>query len=76
MEQKKELEKRLLAFETMLEAVQKNYEDMNQKMGRLKKEGKEKTATYRQLMGNKLQYQNMLSLYQIYGVLDDEKHVD
>lgn len=76
MEQKKESEKRLLAFETMLEAVQKNYEDMNQKMGRLKKEGKEKTATYRQLMGNKLQYQNMLSLYQIYGVLDDEKHVD
>ena len=76
MEQKKELEKRLLAFETMLEAVQKNYEDMNQKMGRLKKEGKEKTATYRQLMGNKLQYQNMLSLYQIYGVLDDENHVD
>lgn len=76
MEQKKESEKRLLAFETMLEAVQKNYEDMNQKMGRLKKEGKEKTATYRQLMGNKLQYQNMLSLYQIYGLLDDEKHVD
>lgn len=76
MEQKKELEKRLLAFETMLEAVQKNYEDVNQKMGRLKKEGKEKTATYRQLMGNKLQYQNMLSLYQIYGLLDDEKHVD
>lgn len=76
MDQKKEAEMRLLAFETMLEAVQKNYEDMNQKMGRLKKEGKEKTATYRQLMGNKLQYQNMLSLYQIYGLLDDEKHVD
>ncbi|MGN1378439.1 MAG: hypothetical protein ACI4V6_08795 [Dorea sp.] len=76
MDQKKESEKRLLAFETMLEAVQKNYEDVNQKMGRLKKEGKEKTATYRQLMGNKLQYQNMLSLYQIYGLLDDGKHVD
>lgn len=40
------------------------------------KKESEKTATYRQLMGNKLQYQNMLSLYQIYGVLDDEKHVD
>lgn len=76
MNQKKESENRLLAFETMLEAVQKSYEDVNQKMGRLKKEGKEKTATYRQLMGNKLQYQNMLSLYQIYGLLDDEKHVD
>ena len=40
------------------------------------KKESEKTATYRQLMGNKLQYQNMLSLYQIYGLLDDEKHVD
>lgn len=39
MDRKKESEKRLLAFETMLEAVQKNYEDVNQKMGRLKKEG-------------------------------------
>ena len=34
--------------------------------------GKEKTATYRQLMGNKMQYQNMLSLYQIYGLTDEE----
>ena len=40
-------------------------------MKRLKEEGKEKTATYRQLMGNKMQYQNMLSLYQIYGLTDE-----
>ena len=41
-------------------------------MKQLKEGGKEKTATYRQLMGNKLQYQNMLSLYKIYGLLDEE----
>ena len=34
---------------------------------------KEKTATYRQIMGNKLQYQQMLSLYKLYGLLDEEE---
>ena len=37
-----------------------------------KAEGKEKSATYRQLMGNKMQYQNMLSLYEIYGLLEEK----
>ena len=64
-------EKRLEAFEKMLTEVQKNYETAENKMKQLKAEGKEKTATYRQLMGNKLQYQNMLSLYKLYGLLDE-----
>ena len=73
---------RLDAFEKMLHAIRENYQNTDQKMKRLKEEGKEKTATYRQLMGNKMQYQqlmgnkmqyqNMLSLYQIYGLTDEE----
>ena len=63
-------EKRLEAFEKMLAEIQKDYETAENKMRRLKEDGKEKSATYRQLMGNKLQYQNMLSLYKIYGLLD------
>ena len=62
---------RLDAFEKMLHAIRENYQNTDQKMKRLKEEGKEKTATYRQLMGNKMQYQNMLSLYQIYGLTDE-----
>ena len=57
----------------MLKAVQENYENTDVKMKELKAEGKEKSATYRQLMGNKLQYQNMISLYQIYGLLKEDK---
>ncbi|XCP84158.1 hypothetical protein ABXS75_13925 [Roseburia hominis] len=64
-------EKRLEAFEKMLLAVQENYRDVNQKMERLKGEGKVKSATYRQLMGNKVMYQNMLSLYKIYDLIDE-----
>ena len=63
-----EQEQRLEAFEKMLRAVEENYETADQKMKKLKAEGREKSATYRQLMGNKMQYQNMLSMYQIYGL--------
>ena len=66
-----ENESRLEAFERMLKAVQENYHTADEKMRQLKAEGKEKTATYRQLLGNKMQYQSMLSLYEIYGLLDD-----
>ena len=63
-------EKRLEAFEKMLVSVKENYETADAKMKQLKAEGKEKSATYRQLMGNKMQYQNMLSMYKLYD-LDD-----
>ena len=63
---------RLECFEKMLSDIQSQYEDKTKRMAELKSAGKEKTATYRQLMGNKLQYQNMLSLYKIYGLLDEE----
>ena len=59
---------RLEAFEKMLTAVQKEYADILEKMDRLKAEGKVKTVTYQQLMSRKLMYQNMLSLYEIYGL--------
>lgn len=63
-------ENRLAAFEKMLAAVQANYESTVSKMAQLKAAGKEKSATYRQLMGNKLELQNILSMYQIYGLID------
>lgn len=58
-------------FEKMLSDIQQNYADVAKKMEKLKEESKTKSATYRQLMGTKMNYQNMLSLYKIYGLLDD-----
>lgn len=63
---------RLEAFETMLRSVQENYKITTEKMQKLKAQGKEKSATYRQFMGNKLQYQNMLSLYKLHGLIEEE----
>ena len=54
----------------MLQAVQEEYGTVSEKMETLKAEGKTKTATYRQMTGRKLALQNMLSMYQIYGLLD------
>lgn len=65
-------EKRLKAFEDMLAAILKQYDDTMEKMAKLKAEGKEKTVTYRQLFANKLQLQAMLSYYRIYGLVDDK----
>ena len=62
---------RLEAFEAMLGAVQREYADILSKMDKMKGEGKVKTVTYQQL-GRKMMYQNMLSLYQIHGLLQKE----
>ena len=65
--------KRLEAFEKMLAAVQEEYDGILSSMEKMKAEGKVKTVTYQQLMSRKMMYQNMLSLYQIYGLVE-ERH--
>lgn len=65
-------ETRLEAFEKMLTAVRENYNQTDNKMKQLKAEGKEKSATYRQLAGSKMQYRNMLSMYSLYGLTGED----
>ena len=60
---------RLQAFEKMLEDIVLRYEQEKKTMDVLKAQGKEKTATYRQYMGNRLMYSRMLDLYRQYGLL-------
>ena len=57
-------------FEKMLQAVQEQYAATVEKLAILKDQDKTKTATYHQLLGDKLMLQNILSLYRIYGLLD------
>ena len=47
---------RLEAFEAMLSDIQKQAEYETEQMERLKAAGKEKTATYRQYLGNRMLY--------------------
>lgn len=60
---------RLEAFERMLADLQERLADTQAKMQALKAQGREKSATYRQLMGDKMQLRAMLDLYRLYGLL-------
>lgn len=64
MNEREELE----AYRRMYQAVRREYQSIVEQMDRLKGEGKTKSATYRQLMGRKLTYSNMLELYRIYEI--------
>ena len=64
---------RLEAFEKMLRAVQTEYESIVRQMEQLKEKGKLKSVTYQQLFARKITYQNMLSMYALYNLIDEEK---
>ena len=66
------MEDRLQQFEQMLASLQEQYRSTVQQLEQLKAQGKEKSATYRQLLGNKLMYQQFLTMYRVYGLLEDE----
>ncbi|MGN0600069.1 MAG: hypothetical protein ACI4JK_09260 [Oscillospiraceae bacterium] len=61
---------RLDAFEKMLSDIKKQYEYESLQMEKLKSEGKEKTATYRQYFGNRMLYRMMMDKYKEYGLIE------
>ena len=63
-------EKRLQQFEKMLAAVQKEYENIVRQMEDLKEKGKIRSVTYQQLLSRKMTYQNMLSMYELYDLIE------
>ena len=60
----------LAAYRAMHAAVQAEYDRTAEKMAALKAQGREKTATYRQLMGQKLTLGQMLETCRVYGLLN------
>ena len=50
--------------------IQEQCERVKKAMDELKAQGKEKTPTYRQYMGNRLMYNRILDLYKQYGIID------
>ena len=62
---------RLTAFEAMLADVQAQSWQIEAQMRALKAQGKERSATYRQLMGNRLQLAQVLAMYKAYGLTEE-----
>ncbi len=63
-------EKRLQQFEKMLSAVQTEYENIVRQMEELKEKGRIRSVTYQQLLARKMTYQNMLSMYELYDLIE------
>jgi hypothetical protein len=61
---------RLKAFEAMLADIRKQEEYEKEQIDRLKAEGREKTASYRQYFGNRLFYRKIMDKYRECGLLD------
>lgn len=63
----------LAAYRSMHAAVQAEYDRTAEKMAALKAQGREKTATYRQLFARKLTLGEILSWYKTYGLTGPRK---
>lgn len=61
---------RLKAFEDMLNDIKEQAEYETEQLTQLKAAGKEKTATYRQYLGNRMFYKMMLEKYKEYGLIE------
>lgn len=59
---------RLEKFEKIYEGVLSGLEDVEKRMAKLKQQGKKGSATYKQLLVQKMTYKNMLELYDIYDI--------
>ncbi len=61
---------RLECFEKKLADLLKQAEHEQAEMEKLKMAGKEKSATYRQYLGNRMFYKLILEKYKQYGLLE------
>ena len=64
---------RLKAFEAMLKAALEQSEAERQKMETQKAQGGEKSATYRQYLGNRLFYNQLFAMYRQYGLIGQRR---
>ena len=56
-------------YESMKDYILESLDETVIKLEELKKEGKDKTATYRQLTARKLNLQNVISFYKMFDII-------
>ena len=57
-------------YESMKDYILESLDETVIKLEELKKEGKDKTATYRQLTARKLNLHNVVSFYKMFDIID------
>ena len=61
-------QERLAAFDRMYADLLREQDQVLADMDRLRQDGRQKGATYRQLMAQKLTLQNVIGRFEVYGI--------
>ncbi len=59
---------RLARFENVYEALRQSLTDTKEKLEGLRSQGKVKSVTFQQFLGKKINYENLMSLFEIHGI--------
>ncbi len=61
---------RLENFEKALKDILKEYENLGNELSKLREEGKSKTTKFRELLGKKLVYSMIITIFKRYDLID------
>lgn len=61
---------RLENFEKALQDIVNEYENLGQQLEKLRQEGKNKTTKFRELLGKKLVYSMIITIFKRYDLID------
>ena len=64
---------RLERFEKALDDIINNYKILGEELEKLRNEGKSKTTKFRELLGKKLVYSMIITIFKRYDLIDKDK---
>ena len=72
MNEEKIKEERLKGFEKALKDILNEYEKLGKELETLRNDGKMKTTKFRELLGKKLVYSMIITIFKRYNLINDE----
>ena len=73
MNEEKIKEERLEGFEKALKDILSEYEKLGKELEILRNDGKMKTTKFRELLGKKLVYSMIITIFKRYNLINDEE---
>ena len=64
---------RLERFEKALDDIISNYKELGEELEKLRNDGKNKTTKFRELLGKKLVYSMIITIFKRYDLIDKDK---
>ena len=64
---------RLERFEKALDDIINNYNELGEELEKLRNDGKNKTTKFRELLGRKLVYSMIITIFKRYDLIDKDK---